>query len=91
MAQHRGNPCPEFARKKGFGDVVVGAGFQTHEGIQFLSAGGQHDNVSVGQQAQLADHFKAVNIRQAQIQRDRCGVVRPDRFHPFSPIGAGKP
>ena len=39
------------ARVEGFDHVVISAGFRTHQGVQLLGAGRQHENVGVGKQA----------------------------------------
>ncbi len=73
--QHGAQPCGEFARVAGLGQVVVGAQFQTEDAVQRLAAGGQHQHRQVGMvAAQLLEQFQAATVRQHHVEHHgiRC-------------------
>ena len=64
----------EFAGAEGFGDVVVGADGQSEDGVDFGVAGGEHDDVGVGERAYLSADFQSIDAGQADVEDDDIGV-----------------
>ena len=71
----------QFAHRKRFGDVVVGAHFQAADSVCLLRARGQHDDRQrrVRRAHLFADH-EAVQVRQHQIEDDQIGRIVAHQF-----------
>jgi hypothetical protein len=52
------------------GEVIIGAGLEPDQGVQFLGTGREHHDVGIRELADLPGHLKAVDVRQAKIQGD---------------------
>ena len=58
----------EFARAEGFGDVIIGAGFEGGDEIGFATAGGEHDDGQAMEQSVLADFGENLKSGKARVQ-----------------------
>ena len=70
MAQRHANARQQFFNAKGLRQVIIGAFVQRHDFIAFVVAHRQHDDGHAGPFAQPRADFKAVHVRQTQIEDD---------------------
>ena len=69
-AQPDAHPGEQLGEPERLGDVVVGAGVETHDDVGLLAAGGQHDDREpfvAG--AQGPAHGEAVEVGQGQVEQ----------------------
>ena len=58
-----------------FGEVIVGAGIETDDGVDFGVAGGEdHDNAAGLGGAQLTAHFDSVEVRKAEVEKPKIEI-----------------
>ena len=68
-AHYRLNAGDQFARIEGFGQIIIGAHFQTNDAVDFVALGGEHDDRNgVFGGAQAAADGKTIFAGQHQIQ-----------------------
>lgn len=60
----------QFAGRRGFGEVIVGADFEADDAIGFIAAGGEHEDGDVGMAADLLERFEAVETGEHDIEDD---------------------
>jgi len=83
------NPCHQFARFEGLGQVVVGALFQAKHPVIHLAPGGEQDDRRRVALAQFTAETEAVAIRQHHVEDDDIeALLREQRLHPRG-IGCG--
>src|SRR5689334_24850187 len=66
-AHHRAHPGYQLAWAERLGDVVVGPDRQTHDGVEFRVACGQHHDVGIGEGAKAPAHLDTVDARQSDV------------------------
>ena len=75
--QHGANACQQFARLKGFGQVVVGANFQPDDAIHRVALGGEHEHrrlcQGTRQGANASANLQPVDVGQHQIKQHQGG------------------
>jgi hypothetical protein len=74
-AQDGADTGQQFAHTKGFGEVIIGAEFKAGNPVDFVLAGGEHDDGDGAFFAQHATDRKAVEARQHYIQHYNVGFV----------------
>lgn len=76
----------EFLGAKRLDEVVVRAGVQAREPVQFISACREHQDVGVGEFPEAAADFHAVEVGEVDVQGDQFGVGVLDCFDAGGPI-----
>lgn len=84
-AQHGLDAGEEFADAERFGDVVVRAHGQADEGVDLVLAGGDDNDVAVGEGSDLAAYLDAIQPGQPQVEDDDVGGVFAHGLHPVGP------
>lgn len=89
--QDRLDAGEQFARREGFGDIVVGAHFQPDDAVHLVRAGGQHDDGRrlVSADTQLAAQDEAVVARHHQIEDDQIDCICLEEGPHLPPVGNG--
>ena len=64
-----------LARAEGFADVVVRTQLQPEQAINFVNAGGQHDDRHGRKGAQLVAHLHAVQAWQHDVEQQQLGAA----------------
>ena len=73
-AQHSLDPGHDFAGRERFGDVVVGSDGQADQPIGLFGGRCQHDDVDLGESAELAQCVDAVQFGHANVEQDQIDV-----------------
>ena len=79
--QHGLDARQQFARRKWFGDVVIGADFQAEDLVVLLAARGEHDDGHHARplfRAQTACQLDAAHARQHPVEQDQVGQLMVD-------------
>ena len=89
MAPHHcGHTGLDQARAERLPDEIIRTDLQSHQLVDLVRPGRDHDDVGVGELAQPAAHLHAVQIGQVQIQSDKIRPVFLDLQEGFG-SGAG--
>ena len=85
------DPGNQFARVKGFGQIIVGPHFQTDDPVDLVTAGGQHQDRHRRRLADLPQQVNPVVTGEHDVE-DQEGVVRRRgrRSAPVAPYGRPK-
>ena len=73
--EHGLHPRHELTRAEGFGEVVVGAGFEAEQPVRLLGAGREHDDRHRRTGSERPRDLDAVHARQSQVQDDQSGFL----------------
>ncbi|BBE23788.1 hypothetical protein MN0502_26710 [Arthrobacter sp. MN05-02] len=73
-AEQRVDARHEFARAEGLADVVVGTGLEARQALDLIRARRDHQDVGVGEGADLPADLHAVAVGQVQVERDQVGA-----------------
>ena len=76
----------QFAGAEGFDHVVVSAGRQTRHLVRLFTAGGQHQDVRIGEGTDSSADFHAVEAREHQIEHDQRGLEFAHRTYCARPV-----
>ncbi len=79
----------EFLRAEGFGEIIVGSGFEPLDAILGLGTGGEHDDGDFGGArvaTQFTKHRITVTPGQHQVQNDEGGALSQGDFGARNPI-----
>ncbi len=88
-AQHRVDPCQQFARIERFGEIIVRAHFEAEDAIDILAARGQHDDRHLRFRAHLAAQAEAIFARQHHIEDQQVDAMIGHRAGHLASIGCG--
>ena len=87
-SQHRLDPGQNLLHFKGFGDVVIGAGFQAVDLVVGLALGGEHDDGGLGLSPDSLAHSPAVHDGHHHIQQHQVGLDGPELGKALSAVGS---
>lgn len=79
-AEHRLDTRPELPRAERFGDVVVGSGLKTQQGVGLVGTPADDDHVGIAEGPDPPGGLKAIKIRQADVKGHNDGLVLVDQF-----------
>ena len=85
-AHYRAHAGDQLGRRKGLGDVIIGAAFQAADLVAFLAARGQHDDRDIGglgPPAQLPAYFDTGEHGQHPVEQDEIRPFLLDQDHCF--------
>ncbi len=87
-AQHRFDSQDQLTRRKGLGDVVVGADLEAGDALVGLAERGQHDDRQVRMLgAHSPAHFEPVDLGQHQVEHHQVGPVGGNGFKRLASVG----
>ena len=86
-AQNRFDSGQNFLHFKGFGNVIVGAGFETRHLVVGFSLGSEHDDGSLRLGPDGLAHRPAVHHRHHHIQQYQIGLDGPELAQTLTAIG----
>ena len=82
-AQNRANARDELARAERFGKIVISAYLETHDPVDFLSAGREHDDRHAAERADATQYFEPRELRQHHIQNHQIHARASQRLEPL--------
>ena len=74
-AQHHAHPRRQFARGKGFYDIIIGAHFKADNPISFFAARGQQDNRQIPVRADVARQAQPVFARHHDVENGEINRI----------------
>src|SRR6266849_3031556 len=79
--------CEQFSDREGFGDVVIGSEFETHNLVHFLAARGKHDDGNRrALRLQLLTHIEPAHARHHHVEDDQVRGILQSPLEPFHAV-----
>ena len=88
-AQHGLDAGDEFAHGEGLGHVVVSADFEADDAVDFVVAGGEHQDGDGAAAADLAADVEAVHAGEHEVEHQEVGLVGEGEFEAAFAVGGG--
>lgn len=81
-SEHHGDARHQLSGTERFGHVVISPDRQPDQHVDLVGTCGEHDDVAVGEHAQLTTDLNSVHTGQAQVEHDHIRVDGASKFQP---------
>ena len=88
-AEHGLDAGDEFAHGEGLGHVVVGADFEADDAVDFVVAGGEHEDGDRAGATDLAADLEAVHAGEHEVEHDHVGPGGVGKVEGALAVGGG--